>query len=557
MYIEPNSTIKLLRGIPLDNTYKDTLYFKNFQEGQLTYFNSKVKHTFTEQSYQRVNREIMRLAVPADKCYDCNYMMFQNTSYNGKWFFAFINKVEYKNNGCCEIYYEIDVMQTWIYDVSFRECFIERCHPSTDTLGSNINPEPVQLGEYTYANYNAVSKTSNDLVVIIAIVDTDGEAVDGELYDRVYGGCELWVYDSTDVQGINNKIKDYIKSPESIVSMYMAPKYMINGGTIPSTHKLGYGAGATAQDVSFDAITHYDDFDGYKPKWNKLYTYPYNYFQLDNANGSTLALRYEFFENKKPIISLMGNLQQPVKVVARPKYYKANFSTTDARLNTEQIVIEGYPMCSWNTDAFKAWLAQNTVPIAIGAVAGAATIAVTGGAGAAIAAGTLSANLAKAKNEGDTISAQNQYDATTMRRRAGEIGNTIGAAAGLAQTAYTNSIAADMIRGSIDSANVNIANGCQRLFSCRAHITGQYAKVIDDFFNMYGYAQNIVSKPDINAHPYWDYMKTSNCKLVGFVPADDLVRMEQINNSGITYWHDGDWVGKYSEYNNNNTPALG
>ena len=45
--------------------------------------------------------------------YNCNYLAFQNASFGGKWFYAFIDSVEYVNNVTSEVTYTIDVMQTW------------------------------------------------------------------------------------------------------------------------------------------------------------------------------------------------------------------------------------------------------------------------------------------------------------------------------------------------------------------------------------------------------------------------------------------------------------
>ena len=114
MYIQPNSTIRLLTGIPLDNTYAHTIYFAN-KNAQAEYFASKTKTgcTFNAQTYQRVNKGTMRLQVLADDIYDCNYLMFKNTSYGDRWFYAFITSIEYVSNIVSEISYEIDVMQTW------------------------------------------------------------------------------------------------------------------------------------------------------------------------------------------------------------------------------------------------------------------------------------------------------------------------------------------------------------------------------------------------------------------------------------------------------------
>ena len=110
-YIAPNGTIHLLHNVPLDTTYQHTLRFSS-AANQYSYFSnaSRVKRTFTNQYYTRLNRGIIRVNELADNIYDCNYLMYQNTSFSNKWFYAFIKSVEYVNNAVSQIEFEIDVM---------------------------------------------------------------------------------------------------------------------------------------------------------------------------------------------------------------------------------------------------------------------------------------------------------------------------------------------------------------------------------------------------------------------------------------------------------------
>ena len=137
MYIEPNTVIRILHNCPLDKTYDHTIYFSS-ENAQISYFQGLTKYTFTEQTYQRVQRGKARVQRKAEDLYDCNYMMFQNSSFGNKWFYAFITSVEYVNNITSEISFEIDVMQTWFFDYTLEDCFVEREHSVTDNIGDNL-----------------------------------------------------------------------------------------------------------------------------------------------------------------------------------------------------------------------------------------------------------------------------------------------------------------------------------------------------------------------------------------------------------------------------------
>ena len=148
MYIEPNSKIRIMHNVPLDNTYNHTVLFANL-EAQQAYFSSigVVKHTLDSQSYQRVVKGKMRIEIKAEDLYDCNYLSFQNTNFGNKWFYAFITSVEYVNNITSEIEFELDEWQTYQFDITVGQCFVEREHVTNDAIGANTIAEPVDCPE--------------------------------------------------------------------------------------------------------------------------------------------------------------------------------------------------------------------------------------------------------------------------------------------------------------------------------------------------------------------------------------------------------------------------
>jgi len=94
-YINPDTTIYILRNVPLDNSYKDTLTFAS-TSAQLTYFMSKQKYKLTECTPVRMQNKI-KVGLTADHLYDCNYICWNNANYEGKWFYAFITAIDFSN----------------------------------------------------------------------------------------------------------------------------------------------------------------------------------------------------------------------------------------------------------------------------------------------------------------------------------------------------------------------------------------------------------------------------------------------------------------------------
>lgn len=154
MQVQPNSTIYLLAGVPVDKGYNYSLHFESaaVQEATMRRFIMS-NGTFTRQQYTRQEKGKLKVAVCSDDVINCNYIMFKNDGllntthrYKNKWFYAFAN-VEYLNENACIINFEIDDVQTWMFDYEFEECFVEREHAITDNVGDNLQPEPIDTGE--------------------------------------------------------------------------------------------------------------------------------------------------------------------------------------------------------------------------------------------------------------------------------------------------------------------------------------------------------------------------------------------------------------------------
>lgn len=150
MYINPNTDIYLCRDVQCDPDYRHTYYFGT-AAAQLAFFTAKVKRAFDKNTYQRVRRGVCRIGCPADDLYDCNYLFFRNTAYGNKIFYAFVRNVEYVNDDVCDVFYEIDVIQTYLFDIVFDECFVERQTAETDGFGEHLEAESVEFGPIVYS----------------------------------------------------------------------------------------------------------------------------------------------------------------------------------------------------------------------------------------------------------------------------------------------------------------------------------------------------------------------------------------------------------------------
>ena len=505
-YVEPDTILRFHEDVPLDPTQNHTLYFSTHTQ-QVAYFDTVVRHRIDRNTYQRVERGRIRVGLKAAQLYNCNYCSFRNAAYGTKWFYAFITAVEYVNDNTSDVFFEIDPIQTWLFEFEVGQCIIEREHPVSDRIGEHILPEPVELGEYVFNDYS-VAWSARVNAVMIMYVDVTG-ASKGTIYGRAYSGVKLRVFNLEDVVGIDAFLNKYYQNPDSILNIYMVPENFIdvkNTGVIPDggLDIIDY-QGAYNSDYSAKAISNADFIDSYKPRNNKLYTYPYNFYNVDNGGAESCAFRYEFFEDLRPTFKLYGSLLPPVTLAMRATKYKGVEGDNNPN-NTETVTLGNFPLCSWNIDSFKAWMSQSCLPSLVPVVGAAATAAV----------------------------------------------NPIGALAALGATAnfltqgYKASISADVCKGSTNNGSALYANGRHGIYAGRMSVSTAYARQIDWFFDVYGYNVQRLGKPLLNSRPHWNYIKTRNCVITGSVPADDARAICAAFDRGITYWAKASEVGRYN-----------
>lgn len=501
MYIAPDTIVRVLRNCPLDNTYDHTIYF-NSKSAQTSYFAGLTAYTFPKVTYNRLNQGQLKIQQKAENLYNCNYIMYQNTGFGNKWFYAFITSIEYISNDVSLITFEIDVMQTWFFDVTLEQCFVEREHVMDDTIGANIQPEPVDLGEYVYGGFSSSGHCKTPCAVLMNNVGSSGEEIQSTYAANVLHGTAFHPYSVTETgqTAVREALKDITTSwdvmNESIVSVFMYYADFIDNDEITMTRGATY---------NISKSKNYSNIDGYIPKNNKLFTYPYNYMLVTTDEGDSLSLKYEFFSGSTCGFVMAGSVAANPQISLQPLNYKGC-----SFLRNEQLILSGFPQCTYNIDSFKAWLSQTA------------------------SNPSTWTNLFQSAASGASMG--------------GGQGAAIGAATALIGTAIGGGLAAvnpPEVKGTSQSA-VNYSQGKKDFYFYTTYITSDYAKRIDNFFDVYGYAVNMHKTPNRSGRPHWNYVKNKTTNLVGNAPADDVNQIVSIYNKGITFWKNGNEVGNYS-----------
>ena len=544
MYIAPNSIIRCLSGVPIDNTYRNTLWWNSAAE-QEAYFWSKNKIQLTAQSYQRVNRGYLKIAVPVEQLYDCNYLMFQNTSFGNKWFYAFITNIEYINNTTTRVEYELDVMQTWFFDYTLGTNFVSREHIAVDTIGANLIPEGLETGEYICEASQYGSIEQNYSIMVISTFDRQYKDKCGGMQSGIYSGCDYNWFPLT-VEGAA-QANDFIEGAvaanlaDGILAVLVVPNWSIGFDAMTSPFTL------------FEVPKYTGSFGGYTPKNNKLYTYPYNLLYVDNMQGVTANFRYEDFSTEKCQFNIYGCMSADPSAVIIPMYYKGQ----DYNFN-EMFSFNIGVLTNYNVDAYKAYMAQS-LTAHLGAKVG---DWIADGYGAispnnysdvpAISMGESGAN--KFTDYVGTPFGQSTRESFTENlKQFGGAAAVIGAAATVGgfnsiykelSTQYAKYTQPPQNRGS-NSGSALIARKFNGVRAYQMHIKAEFAQSIDNFFSMFGYATHQLKTPNRNSRPHWNYVQLKDTHIEGSIPFDHESTICGIYDRGITFWKNPAEVGHY------------
>lgn len=526
MYVEPNTNIYLLSGVPLDREHVNTLYFSNTSE-QANYFSSKAVASLTRNTYQRIKRGYARVEGKAETLYKCNYMMFQNSNHERKWFYAFITNVEYINENCCEIEFEIDNIQTWLTEMKLGHCMIERCHTPTDEIGLNLEPENIDFGEYKTTATQATGYF-NDYALVILTSSKIRETSYFDQYEFVATGLPMGVYAiaiiNTESNGFRpafNILKDITDTygADTILSVFLYPTDFLD----IRVESLLVGPNPVKKEIKPTQTIRPTSFDGYVPKNNKLFTFPYTCLKVSTSYGTSIITRYEYFKDSIPDFDILSGFSSNPSVTLVPHNYNGEMYSWDMALEINQ-----FPQVAYIVDSYRAWIAQGGMINMIGRDIG-NTITTLGTAAISTAINPTLGVYATAR---------------------GAISQDVNTVSAITEIARQKNMP-DKARGQV-SGNAQITHKLLNYYFEVRQIRREYAEMVDEYFTMFGYAYNKVGIPNLHARPHYTYIKTANAIVTGDIPNTACTDIKTALNSGITFWVNGDEVGNYSVDNRPN-----
>lgn len=561
-YIEPNGELYLLKDIKITPNYSDTIFFAN-KSAQESYFTNSAKRvaTLTKQSYQRHSRGWLKVGLPIGTVAQANYMMFKNTSFDNKWFYAFITDWEYLSNGCTIISFMIDDIQTWFFDCTLGDCFVEREHAMTDALGSNRVPEPVGSDRTIMTErWKCSDMESYSVIVQASQKNRDDHFETDYFHQGQFNGLAINVStcdDGTEASDIaamldnmvgDGSYSDDATEQQQVVSVLMFPtRFTVDG--------------MRAHSVNEGFATPRTTVDHYTPRNKKLLTAPFKTLLLTNSIGANVSLDYDDFvavsgAKQTPAFFIAGSFNGQGQLICVPYNYKG----VEKNYNFK-ITISEFPQCGYTLDSYRAWLAGGgDIKQQMSAIQGVGNgifslLGMAQGINSEYSKQwdrnydyryqNYSSPVAQKYADKNTKLDEATAESGVLSGIGGLFSGILGTAIDYKTTEY-NSKAQSNIPVGMTAGNVMV--GLRDLnFRCYdVDVNQQDARIIDEFFDKYGYQTNKLKVPNISGRKQWNYVKTRDCELVGNIPASIKSSIISIFNSGITFWKNGDNIGDYS-----------
>lgn len=527
----PNSIFALC-DTPLYNI-SNVLSFAS-RDAQKEYFENREISGSKYSNFSYIRQEsIVKIPKVLDKAINANYCYFTNPYYGNKIFYAYVRKMEYISPHCTAVYIEIDPWQTYLFDIKYGQCFVEREHidKALDVPGANTLPEPVPLGPIIN---DALSSELTDIGFIIGCQrDTKGDEDLGSVFcgNSLFANGLYYVPDIIDVAPMVSALEDVMSG--NVLFVQSINKKCFGDKPIGRVASSDWQGGNTI--VNIDRPT---TLGTYIPINKKLLTSPYSEVAVTAGKGF-MYYAWENFDTSSYSFALMYECSLAPYDLCAPINYEG------IGVNFSKCITTGtYPQVPWKGDmseyynTAKSFL-QNQIHIqtkekALGTASNVASNLV--GSLSSIAMADPSAKDYESKIKGvlgGAISGNTSIALNTLASIPTDIERIELETAKLNDTAWRNS----QTNNGAPNGDMLFNNDYMGFIIYHAHIKEEYARIADQYFTKYGYATLRTKVPNTNNRPNFNFVKTVGSCVYGDCPVNYLTSINNAFNSGITIWH--------------------
>lgn len=330
--------IQLIKAFPYDNSYDYIKMFGSKAE-QEEFFNTLFTINIDDNNYIKEHKSF-------NVAYNYDFLVTQGINYirfnNGfKDIFAFIVKKEYVSEDVTRLIFEIDVIQTYMFDFHLKKSFIERKVCNVDEIVDF--DEGLEMGEHRIVSETVVYE--KDCVYFAMFTGFKDYIVDEKGFDFKSFPMSSTSRPITNIDGIEypllfmplneNKatFTNYLLDHESLVGIVRLPKCTYSTTTmgIPYLKKEGGKLTSTfLGDLKFAHNIKSVTIQGGSvsvPKATLTDFYPYTYYVLTDGETEPLIMQPQYLQSSVTIKGKTAISHEPVERFY-PSYYKGSTDGT-------------------------------------------------------------------------------------------------------------------------------------------------------------------------------------------------------------------------------------
>ena len=539
----PTTALRLL-DTPLESDYRNTLWFPN-RGAQTAYFLGRTIKTYENFQYIKKNNTIV-VDGEVDLLYNCNYIMYQNNNFTNKWFYAFIDRIEWASNSSVRLYVSTDVIQTWFFDITYYDSYVDRCHSDTDVAGDNIVPEDFSVGNPGGYQVAGSTDLAPDGIALFATATYAGESRTGSVNSGIYSGGQNLVDFHIDNPGVGSILDSYVKNgtATAVIKLQQYP-YKLKNGPIA---------------VSFSKYP--SSISGYTPKNNKMLSSAFVTCFM-SMYGQETDFNPVFITDSKVNIKVSADQTSGTISAFVENYSDGSISTIS--------MFASIPESGWSYNQYKNDYNLHSGSNAIykerlGLNRGVNKInSAIDVAGSLLGLTQSAIGLASPPTPANFISSGSRTGGANITM--GGLGNLANSAQNTVSSfanAYTQFGGIDEITqdlaaisenynapatGGMSASNGYIATGKTAFSYGYKVLPRDIVERCDKFLTVYGYKQSEYRAINLHARASWTYIKTNGLNASGNFPDDDMNIIKRAFNNGIFFWV---YTATYGNFGQNN-----
>lgn len=353
------------------------------------------------------------------------------------------------------------------------------------------------------------------------------------------------------IEWLNNVINQYTKSGklDAIVESFIHYSGFVNTNW-PDDGDYRYYLPLI--EVGVDRPDHMRN--SYKPKNNKLFSYPYSALKIIGYGGES-ELKYELFPEDVHF-GIVSKFFAGASIQLYPVNYEGILDAYGDGVTGQPLPIFPYTkdqyMNEWNANMNTrndTIIAMNEnknlkqVATVVSGISGLANTALTTSGLSKV--GTSDGGINKGSIISGTIQGITKAGETGISMYANKLEYNQGLRAMSAQLKDTEARPSSIANQNASPSIPAVMKDAVVPFVQRVSIREVFAKKIDEFFSRYGYTVNRVGVPNIKSRPAFNFLRCTEAHVDGDIPNEDLLEIKAVLEHGVTFWHNHD-VGNYN-----------